>query len=53
MPKPPSGGRTEYLARLEILKKCELYIDENKQMYLAQHLYSIERIPDAYGAPEV
>lgn len=22
-------------------------------MYLAQHLYSIERIPDAYGVPKV
>ena len=34
-------------------QKCEVNQVQCEQMYLAQHLYSIERIPDAYGAPEV
>ena len=34
-------------------QKCEVNQVQCEQMYLAQHLYSIERIPDAYGAPKV
>ena len=36
----------------ELKKKCEPYI-KTKKVYLAPHLFSIERIPDAYGAPKV